>query len=65
MREDLIRVMFSALAAAVTLGMSSEWSKWAFSQRSWWKLLPAIILASFSVYETNKVWYRMERILGI
>ncbi len=65
MREDLIRMMFSLLAASVTLAMASEWSQWAIRQRSWWKLVPASILAGFSVYESQKVWVRTEKLLGL
>lgn len=65
MREDLIRMLFSLLAAAVTLAMSGEWSTWALKQKAWWKLIPAAILAGFAIYESQKVWIRMERILGI
>ena len=65
MREDLIRMIFSFLAASVTLSMAAEWSQWAMNQRSWWKLVPASVLAGFSVYEANKVWFRAERLLGL
>jgi hypothetical protein len=65
MREDLIRMSFSFLAAAVVLAMSSEWLTWAFQEHRWWKLGPGMVLLLFAAYESHKVWYRMERILGL
>ncbi len=72
MREDLIRGAFSFLASAVTLGMSQEWFFWALRAdserlmgRAYWKLLPALTLLGFSVYEARKVWTRGERLLGL
>ena len=78
MREDLIRGSFSFLAAAVFLGTSSEWFSWALracserltsgsalQQRAPWKLIPAVVLLGFSVYEARKVWTRGERLLGL
>ncbi len=65
MREDLIRMSFSVLAASVMLSMAAEWSQWAMSQKSWWKLIPSSVLAGFAVYESKKVWARAERLLGL
>lgn len=64
-RENLIRGVFSFLAATVTLGMSQEWATWALEQRRYWKLLPAAILAVFASFEAHQVWKRAERIMGL
>lgn len=64
-RENLVRGAFSFLAAAVTLGMAQEWAMWAFEQRQYWKLVPAVGLATAAVYEAHKVWNRAERIMGL
>lgn len=65
MRENLIRALFSLLAAAVVLSMSQEWFSWAFEQHRPWKLLPALILAAFAVFEARQVWRRGETLMGI
>lgn len=64
-RENIVRVAFSFLAAAVTLGMAQEWATWAFEQRRYWKFLPAAALASFAAFEAHQVWERAERIIGL
>lgn len=65
MREDLIRMAFSFLAAVVTLAMASEWFSWALQDHKWWKVGPGITLGAFAVYEAHKVWGRVERLLGL
>lgn len=65
MRENLIRAAFSFLAAAVTLSMSQEWFVWAVEQNRPWKLLPALVLASFAAFEARQVWKRGEALMGI
>ncbi|KKN22940.1 hypothetical protein LCGC14_0910150 [marine sediment metagenome] len=65
MREDLIRMSFSFLAAAVTLAMAQEWITWAIEDHKWWKAGPGVVLAVFAVYEAHKVWRRVESMLGI
>ncbi len=64
-RENLIRGAFSFLAAAVTLGMAQEWFAWAYAQRSFWKLVPGVVLTTFAVYEAHKVWTRTEHAMGL
>lgn len=65
MREDVIRGMFSFLAATVTLGMSQEWATWAFRQRRYWKLVPAAFLAALAAFEAHQVWERAERVMSL
>lgn len=64
-RTSMVRVAFSFLAAAVTLGMSQEWATWAFEQRRYWKLGPAALLAAIASFEAHQVWKRVERIMGL
>ena len=65
MYEHAIRGSFSLLAAAVTLAMSQEWITFAHDEHNYWKLVPAFVLALFSLYECHKVWTRVENILGL
>ncbi len=65
LREDIVRVAFSYLAATVTLGMSQEWATWAFEQQRYWKLIPSFVLAALAVFEAHQVWKRAERILQL
>jgi hypothetical protein len=65
MREDVLRSVFSFLAAAVMLGMSQEWATWALEQRRYWKLLPAAFLAAMAAFEAHQVWRHAERIMGL
>ena len=65
MREHIIRGSFSFLAAAVTLGMAQEWAAWSIEQRNLRKMLPAVVLTFFSLYEANKVWNRFEVVFGL
>ena len=65
MREDLIRMSFSFLAAAVTLAMAQEWFTWAWEDHKWWKVGPGVVLIVFALYESHKVWRRVESMLGI
>ena len=64
-QEHLFRGAFSFLAATVTLGMSQEWATWGLRQQRYWKLLPAVFLASLAVFEAHQVWGRVERIFGL
>lgn len=65
MREDLIRMSFSFLAAVVLMGMAQEWFTWALERRQGWRVLPGVALAAFAVFEAHQVWRRAERILGM
>ena len=62
---SMVRVSFSFLAAAVTLGMSQEWATWALEQRQYWKLVPSALLAAIASFEAHQVWKRVERIMGL
>ena len=64
-RRSMVRASFSFLAAAVTLGMSQEWATWAFEQQTYWKLVPAALLAAIASFEAHQVWKRAERIMGL
>ena len=63
MIEQFVRAGFSFFAAAVLLAMSSEWAVWALEQRAYWKLLVAVILAGFAVFEAHQVWARIDALI--
>jgi hypothetical protein len=65
MRADLIRGSFSLLATVVLMGMAQEWIGWAFQEHRWWKVGPGLALTAGALYESHKVWYRAERLLGL
>jgi hypothetical protein len=64
LRSHVAKGSASFLAAAVTLAMAQEWATWALTQRKWWKLIPAYVLATFAMFESFQVWTRVERIAG-
>ncbi len=65
MKEDLIRALFSMLAATVTLTMSAEFASDVVQKGDYWKIGPATILAAFAVLEAHKVYTRLDAVLGL
>lgn len=64
LRAHVAKGSASFLAATVTLAMAQEWATWALTQRKWWKLIPAYLLATAAMFEGHQVWTRVEWIAG-
>lgn len=64
-REQVLRGMFSLIAAASLLYMSSEYVEAALKTRKLEVALLSMVCASLAILEAGKVGRRVERFLGL
>lgn len=64
MNTNVVRMLFSSIAAAVFLMTSAEWIRWGRERGQPWRYLVGVGLGALAIFEGNVVWRRIDGILS-